>query len=584
MLNIEQPALGPFLHELGQLLEPLPAAELRRMLLDHAAQLPARERTGFLAIFRRGPGADREAGQDLVDDVESFVADVGAGKYIDGWGYDADYRDHRAFGDDLWTIEMADLFRRADAAFLAGDAASARDAYRGLLEALADDFGGEGGFPGAGTPEELLDVDTAEAKQRCLRCAWEAEPVTTRAAALIEVARALTYIGGPPRLAALDATRRDPLPDLDAVLPDLIVELREIDPTGFPFGADARHLLAEVTERHRGADGLAELARSPGPERAAAYRDWVDGLIRARRLTDAEDAAVEALEQLEPHGPGRAALADQLAILALLRAHGDGVCDARVLAWRADPTLPRLLRLIDIASAQGRLPAVLDTEAGRVGDGPVTDRAALAAAVLLLAGRVDAAQAMLTPTSGPDGWMRGFHPGPVVVPALLIGASGAANHPRWRDLLLAELVDDANSVGRPYAARADDLGDLSDVLAVPADIAAQFRGVPADELLLSELLVAAMTEHPAGLGQRAGWMRQARGHVDARVALVVGGKRRSEYQRTAHLVAACAEAVTISQDAPAAQRYLAGVHAGYPRHTSFRKELRAAVTASPLLR
>lgn len=584
MLNSEQPGLGPFLHDLEQLLEALPAADLRRALLDRAAQLPARERPEFLAIFRCRPRTNREADPGLVDDVESFVADVGAGKYIDGWGYDPDYRDHRAFGDDLWRIEMAGLFRRADAAFLAGDVAPARDAYRGLLEALADDFGGEGGFPGAGTPEELLDVDTAEAKQRCLRCAWEAEPVATRAAALIEVARALTYIGGPPRLAALDATRRDPLPDLDAVLPDLIVKLREIDPTGFPFGTDARKLLAEATERHRGTDGLADLARSPGPERAAAYRDWVHGLIRAQRLADAEHAAVEALEQLEPHGPGPAALADRLATLALLRAHGDGVLDARVLAWRADPTLARLLRLIDIASAQGRLTGVIDAEAGRVDDGPVAGRAALAAGVLLLAGRVDAAQALLTPATGPGGWIRGFHPGPVVVPALLIGASVAANHPRWRDLLLAELIDDANSVGRPNAAGDDDLGHISDVLAVPDDIAARFRGLPDDELLLSKLLVTAMTEHPAGPDQRVGWMKDARGHVDARVELVVGGKRRSEYQRTAHLVAACAEAVAISQDAPSARRYLDDVHTRYPRHTSFRKELRAAMKASPLLR
>lgn len=239
MLNTEQPALGPFLRELEQVLEPLPAADLRRALLDHATQLPARERAEFVAIFRRRPRTNRTVSPGLVEDVASFVADVGAGKYVDGWGYDPEYRDHRAFGDDLWTIEMADLFRRADAAFLAGDSAPARDAYRGLLEGLVDDFGGEGGFPGAGTPEELLDVDTAEAKQRCLRCTWEAEPVATRAAALIEVARALTYVGGPSRLAALDASRRDPLPDLDAVLPDLIVRLREIDPTGFPFGADA---------------------------------------------------------------------------------------------------------------------------------------------------------------------------------------------------------------------------------------------------------------------------------------------------------------------------------------------------------
>jgi len=56
------------------------------------------------------------------------------------------------------------------------------------------------------------------------------------------------------------------------VLPDLIAVLREIRPDGLCFGAQARRLLAEATERHRGVDGLAELARTPGPRRAEAYR------------------------------------------------------------------------------------------------------------------------------------------------------------------------------------------------------------------------------------------------------------------------------------------------------------------------
>jgi hypothetical protein len=67
------------------------------------------------------------------------------------------------------------------------------------------------------------------------------------------------------------------LPDRDLVLLDLIAALREINPDGLRFGAQARRLLAEATERHRSVDGLADLAR------AEAYRDWVDALAGEAR-------------------------------------------------------------------------------------------------------------------------------------------------------------------------------------------------------------------------------------------------------------------------------------------------------------
>ncbi|MGH8903985.1 MAG: hypothetical protein ACRDYA_20485, partial [Egibacteraceae bacterium] len=281
----EAPGLGPFLDQLEARLEELSASQLRSTLLAHAVRLPAAERMAFLAVFESPSIRDDPGDATLLDDVDAFLADVADGAYVEGWGYDPDYRDHRAFGDEAWTVEMGHLFDRAGLAFLAGDAVQAREAYRRLLEALGAEYD-EGGFPGAGTPEELLG-GVGEAKHRYLRAVWEAEPVATRAAAVVEAAEAAAYVGDNPSLAALEVTRREPLPDLDAVLPDLIARLGAVNPVGYGFGAQARRLLAEATERHRGTDGLADLARAPGPRQAEAYRDWVDGLARAGRLADA---------------------------------------------------------------------------------------------------------------------------------------------------------------------------------------------------------------------------------------------------------------------------------------------------------
>jgi len=192
---------------------------------------------------------------DLQGDVESFVAEITNGAYAEGYGFDSDYGEYRTFGDQSWAVEMDALLDRAGAAFLAGEATLARGAYRVLLEAIGRDDA-ERGFPGAGTPEELIRSDLGEAKTRYLRSIWESEP---------------------------GATQRESLPDLDRVLPDLIAALREIHPDGLRFGAQARRLLAEATERHCGVDGLADLARTPEPSRAEGYRDWVDALAGAGR-------------------------------------------------------------------------------------------------------------------------------------------------------------------------------------------------------------------------------------------------------------------------------------------------------------
>jgi hypothetical protein len=126
-------------------------------------------------------------------------------------------------------------------------------------------------------------------------------------------------------------------------------------------------------------DGLAELARTPGGQQADAYRDWIDAVVRAGRLDEAEHAAAEALDRLEPEGRVVAAIAQRRALLAAGAGDDAAVLAAHRTAWRADPTLERLLALVDVATACGELDTVLAAEAGRAGAEPLARRAGLAA-------------------------------------------------------------------------------------------------------------------------------------------------------------------------------------------------------------
>ncbi|TVP75084.1 MAG: hypothetical protein EA340_00450, partial [Nitriliruptor sp.] len=129
---------------------------------------------------------------------------------------------------------------------------------------------------------------------------------------------------------------------------------------------------------------------------------------------------------------------------------------ARQTAWRAAPTLDRLLALVDVATALDQLDPVLSEEADRAGGEPLSRRRDLAAGLLLLAGRVDDAIRLVDATDN-GGWDSGRHPAPVVVAFLLTGASDAARHEEWGDSLLLELLDRANNTGWRYdRLRADD--------------------------------------------------------------------------------------------------------------------------------
>lgn len=101
------------------------------MLLEHGARLPAGERAGFLQVFH-APRTNHHD-PDLLNDVESFVADITKGAYAEGYGFDSGYGEYRTFGDESWTVEM-DVDGLADLARAPGPHRA--EAYRDWVDGL----------------------------------------------------------------------------------------------------------------------------------------------------------------------------------------------------------------------------------------------------------------------------------------------------------------------------------------------------------------------------------------------------------------------------------------------------------------
>lgn len=593
------PGLGPFLRTFEDRLAALSPDQVREALLAHVERLPARDREGFLAIFpppgRRVADGGRVAvesdpGDPLLRDIEHFVEKARSGEYVQGWGWDDDIHDERAFGDESWVQDLDDLFADAGEVFVRGDLALAREAYGRLLHAflLEEDMTA---YPGPLPASDMVETDVGEAKSRYLRCLYETTPLPTRPARLVAEVRRLRYVGPPATLQAVAEARSVPLPDLEAFLPAWMGALGAIAADAPDFGSEARRLLREAAELQGGIDGLADLARRQGQDDPGAFEAWMSALLRAGRTPEAIAAAREALDRLGPRGEIRARIADTLARLSTQQGDADLSLSARREAWRAEPSTARLLELHGAAVDRGRLDEVMAEEADLVEaelaseDAPPNHRPEspldrrVACELLLLAGRVDRASAVLT-AAEPLGWTYRRHPGPVVVPYLLAAGSGHGapddGCPVLRDLF--RTMDD--EFGAAVYEHFDDLGFGTAVDAAPgSDDAPDHQVSPGLSTVLAGHLAR---QAPEPEGQQR-WLAAGRASVEARTAAVVQGQHRSAYDRVARLVVACAEALALFGGSAEGSRFIEEVRARYPRHYGLRRELDAVTRRSPLL-
>ncbi len=375
------------------------------------------------------------------------------------------------------------------------------------------------GFCGAEQPGQMLDTDIGEAKARYLRAVYETTPLPERGEVLFAEMGALRYVGD------------------------------------------------EATQIHR---------------------DWVDALTREGRVEAAAAAAREALERLQPRGVVRAGIAERLARFAAAQGDDDSVLEARRESWRSAPSTRRLLELVDTATALGVADRVLVGEAdwaeqtpnGTEQRGVRLENDRLACELLLLAGLIDSAVARLSAAPA-LGWSAREHPGPIVVPYLLVAVTGIDGRPQDEKSLLAKAFEQIDVHGwvdtRDYHEMAVD-DEIEESLISP-----RFRAIDRDDPLLSRLFADALAERHPSSAERTRWCSAVRVTIEQRVAAVVEAKHRGAYERVAQLAATYAEALALVEEQRAAAGWLDDLRERYPRHTAFRAELDAAARKSPLL-
>lgn len=550
-------ALSPFIKRVEAILSELSHGELKRRLLSHARELPASRREAFFELLESRP-EDRTQATNLLSEIETFVKELESGAYFEGWGWDRDLEEERAFGDDSWAPTMDGLFAEAAKTFLAGEWSVAAPAYGRLLASL--DL--EEAFSGSEYPEEMLDTDLREARARYFRALYEATPPSERAATLRD---ALEDLGSEAwadfDLAAMADAHETPLTELESFLPPWIATLEAMELAGEYEDRHRVRVLAEATIQAEGTEGLARLARMHGDRHPLLYERWLDELMRANLLEEALDAAQEGAERtIEAFAAAR--LADRFAELAGKLNRPDSEELGRRLAWRKRPDGNRFLRLHQSLrtrdpGAQHLAAAELKAEDSDEYQLP----ASLGAMLRLLAEDLDLLL-VATAKASPLGWSYGRSMGGALVPFLLVGASGVDALPGnpmltalWRELASRDLHSSA------------DAWLSEDEVREPG-------------LSWEPLLMAAIARKLATPESRTKALNASREAAMRRIEAIVSGGHRKAYNRAAMLAVAVSEAMRVMGDRAGASAWLAQVRTTFPRHSAFKRELESAAKRS----
>jgi hypothetical protein len=342
-----------------------------------------------------------------------------------------------------------------------------------------------------------------------------------------------------------------PLPDLSEFLPRWIACLAREKSVDGEWESPRDRRVREAVERSEGVAGLERLARET--RRPAVLQAWCTALMVRGQWAEAL-GAYEAAATLATAVHWRGDFLDGAA-LAAQRDRRDDVADRLESAWRAAPSLARLLRWLGYGPPS---PSLLKKRARASLKRCPTDSRLLRAVLKLVAGDVQAAAAFLAAAPG-LGWSRDDHPGHVLFASLSWLLAGAPVH-----TLRAAL---ATVIQRP---------PVTDLVPVDAGAGAT-RGAPPQlptPCLLDLLQGAQLT---ATSETRTEVVRALRAAATTRVRSVLREKRRRQYDHAAALVACCVEVEAASGSAASGARWAAALQQRTSRYPAFQGALREAL-------
>jgi hypothetical protein len=512
-------------------------------------------------------------------EIDAFGKRVENYEYTDGWGWDHESRDERAWGDESWVYEVDGLFEKIDKLYERGDYSLVRKAYEQLL-GIYHGAVEDGQLAGYGH-DEMLSSDLEEITLRYLRCIYLTERPASRPAALFG-AISSTYYNISLTLDGIINVSLEDLPDLNRFGRDWTTYLKKRK-----GDALATRLLKEAIGLFQGIEGLEALARDRGREYPGAFVEWLEALREKRLYDDMVRAAKLGLEALPDSLGIRARIADYLYAAGRELKQENLLIPALKEALHSSPSLARLLNLLDSAESQEQRITLIDEALSRfgqiqgrkgrlrttswtIGCSPDLDENSvpenLEMYCHLLKGNYSQVVSLLG-KSEPLGWSHGRRSNALAVPFFLFA--------RWNhDIpLTPSMADLWNQATLVRTLRHDDweFDDYHEEVE-SGDLGSRFRAYLENVLEDQEIAEKDLKRYFQSAEQAA------RRRIDA----IVSNKFRKSYWKAAQLILAIAETYWSNGKHDEGQGLIDHFRGKYNRHSAFKSELKGKAAKSRL--
>ena len=562
-------SLKEFIEKLSNRLDSLNYNELKAIILDYAESLTPDKRESYLHMFTskektRKKKVKPSDGDYLLKEIEAFGTRADDYEYSDGWGWDDEYGDERALGDDAWVEEIDDLFDSIDEFYRAGAFALAARAYEILLDIY---FGGneEGQFSGY-YHDEMITTDLQEAVLKYLRCIYMIEKAEDRPDELFD-AMGEYYGYVKMDIKGMMHVSLQDLPDFEQFGRDWVAYLKKQPPSQM-----ADTLLKEAVRLFEGSKGLEILALEQGSQFPGAYVEWLDTLKKEALYEDMIRAALLGMERLPDDLVIRADIADYLREAAQHLEMENHVEKALKEALYASPCIERLLDLLDYGKSKKQREQYVDGALARFADigarhpekvhmvvnidrSPDLRETHVSEAMeiysRLLKGDYERSAAYVK-DGRPLGWSQTDNINAMLTPFFL--------YARWNK-------------EKPLTANMSDL--WKEATALSQQNMGNIEGtVTADNPRFRIHLENILTEYPLDHEKSARYFSIAEESVKKRVDGIVGNKYQKSYWKAARLLLSVAEVYWSNDERAGGQTLINQFRDKYNRHSAFKRELK----------
>ncbi len=556
--------------------------DLKAMILAQGSALAPRERALFLektVLPKKEKRKQKLDGDDdgdfLLKEISSFRRRVEKSEFTSGWGWDDQYVDERAWGDDSWVYEIDDLFSRILNIYTEGKFPLARQAFESLLAGYEEGLE-EGNFSGY-DHDEMIETDIDEAKLKYFRCVYLTEPPAERPQAVWNAISRYSSDALGLNIRGLINVDMEELPQLEDFGHRWLEFLKKQEVNSLSAG-----LLKEAVGLFQGLAGLERLATEDGLKYPSAFVAWLEALKKERKYEDMILAASLGLERLPARLRIRSKIADYLHEAAVHLNKGDLIDRSLMEALRSDPCLERLLNALDNSGKREKRKAVLDEtlalvralqkkdsrirawETDRLPDFlESTVRENLGLYCHLLNGDYENA-AVLLEKSKPLGWSSGEDPGVLGVPFFLLADW---NQGKKLTANLSALWNGATDPDPTIPIEDDECDGDEDR---PGD-----RKPTKPDSRFKKYLEAVLKEMPLQTAAKEKYFGLAEKIVLKRIDAIVGNKRRKSYWKAAELLLAVAEVYWSNGRSDEGRALITRISEKYKRHSAFRGELRS---------